>query len=101
MSEFMGESSAGTVPGSNPDTSGDSRSRPELLQQASQANAFNWRGDMSCFAKDPAFISTNFGGIGLAQAVKLHNARPQLAANISTEPADRLARPRRKGRALV
>ena len=100
MSEFMGESFTGTVPGSNPDTSGDSRSRPELLQQASQANAFDRTGP-SIFARDPAFIGASVGGIGLAQAVKQHNARPQLAANISTEPADRLARPRRKGRALV
>ena len=66
----------------------------------SQANAFDCTGP-SVFARDPAFIGSSVGGIGLAQAIKLHNARPQLAANINTERADRAANPRRKARALV
>ena len=66
----------------------------------SQFNAFDCTGP-SIFARDAAFIGSSVGGIGLAQAVKLHNARPQMAANISTEDADRQARPRKKARALV
>ena len=64
---------------------------------------FNWRKfpRPSIFAMDVHFSGGQQGGVGVKAAIELHNARPQMAANISTEPADRLARPRRKGRALV
>lgn len=52
-------------------------------------NPFLWRGKPSVFAADVAFIGASVGGIGLAQAVKLHNATRSKTSSINTAAADK------------
>ena len=72
------------------------------MTTVSQFNAFAWRAfpRPSIFAMDAAFSGGQQGGVGVKAAIKQHNARSNMSANISTEQADRQARPRQKGRAL-